>query len=158
MRARRNIIVSGATGSGKTTLTKALLLEIPSDDRLITLEDASELRLAGHPNTVRLFYSKDDQGLARVTPKKLLEACLRMRPDRILLAELRSDEAYYYLRNVNSGSTPFPRTVELRLKTSDLAAPLYDACAGYGIARGSRTGPPAPRRAFDTGDGSRVPA
>jgi type IV secretion system protein VirB11 len=50
-----------------------------------------------------MFYSKDEQGVARVTPKKLLEACLRMRPDRILLAELRSDEAYYYLRNVNSG-------------------------------------------------------
>ena len=103
MRARKNIIVSGATGSGKTTLTKALLLEIPADERLITLEDAAELRLDGHPNAVRLFYSKDEQGLARVTPKKLLEACLRMRPDRILLAELRSDEAYYYLRNVNSG-------------------------------------------------------
>lgn len=103
VRARKNIIVSGATGSGKTTLTKALLLEIPADERLITLEDASELRLDGHPNAVRLFYSKDEQGLARVTPKKLLEACLRMRPDRILLAELRSDEAYYYLRNVNSG-------------------------------------------------------
>ncbi len=103
VRARKNIIVSGATGSGKTTLTKALLLEIPADERLITLEDAAELRLDGHPNAVRLFYSKDEQGLARVTPKKLLEACLRMRPDRILLAELRSDEAYYYLRNVNSG-------------------------------------------------------
>ncbi len=103
VQARKNIIVSGATGSGKTTLTKALLLEIPADERLLTLEDAAELRLDGHPNAVRLFYSKDEQGLARVTPKKLLEACLRMRPDRILLAELRSDEAYYYLRNVNSG-------------------------------------------------------
>jgi len=103
VRAHKNIIVSGATGSGKTTLTKALLLEIPADERLITLEDAAELRLDGHPNAVRLFYSKDEQGLARVTPKRLLEACLRMRPDRILLAELRSDEAYYYLRNVNSG-------------------------------------------------------
>ena len=52
---------------------------------------------------MRLFYSKDDQGLARVTPKQLLESCLRMKPDRILLAELRSDEAFDYLRNVNSG-------------------------------------------------------
>lgn len=101
--ARKNIIVSGATGSGKTTLTKALVREIPAEERLITLEDAAELNLEGHANVVRLFYSKDGQGLARVTPKQLLEACLRMRPDRILLAELRSDEAYYYLRNVNSG-------------------------------------------------------
>jgi len=103
VRARKNIIVSGATGSGKTTLTKALMREIPSEERLITLEDAAELNLEGHPNAVRLFYSKDGQGLAKVTPKQLLESCLRMRPDRILLAELRSDEAYYYLRNVNSG-------------------------------------------------------
>jgi type IV secretion system protein VirB11 len=52
---------------------------------------------------VRLFYSKDGQGLARVTPKQLLESCLRMKPDRILLAELRAEEAFDYLRNVNSG-------------------------------------------------------
>ena len=56
-----------------------------------------------HPNHVRLFYSKDGQGVARVTPKQLLESCLRMRPDRILLAELRGEEAFDYLRNVNSG-------------------------------------------------------
>jgi type IV secretion system protein VirB11 len=52
---------------------------------------------------VRLLYSKEGQGLARVSAKQLLEASLRMRPDRILLAELRGEEAYYYLRNVNSG-------------------------------------------------------
>lgn len=103
VRARKNIIVSGATGSGKTTFTKGLILEIPADERLITIEDAKELVLDRHPNSVRLYYSKDGQGKAHVTPKQLLESCLRMRPDRILLAELRSDEAYYYLRNVNSG-------------------------------------------------------
>jgi type IV secretion system protein VirB11 len=101
--ARKNILVSGPTGSGKTTWTKALIREIPSDERLITIEDARELVLDRHPNHVRLFYSKDDQGLARVTPKQLLESCLRMRPDRILLAELRAGEAFDYLRNVNSG-------------------------------------------------------
>lgn len=103
VRARKNIIVSGATGSGKTTFTKGLILEIPPEERLVTIEDARELVLDRHPNSVRLYYSKDGQGQARVTPKQLLESCLRMRPDRILLAELRSDEAYYYLRNVNSG-------------------------------------------------------
>src|SRR5277367_6657570 len=101
--SRKNILVSGPTGSGKTTWTKALIREIPSDERLITIEDAQELILDRHPNHVRLFYSKDDQGLARVTPKQLLESCLRMKPDRILLAELRSEEAFDYLRNVNSG-------------------------------------------------------
>jgi type IV secretion system protein VirB11 len=103
VKARKNILVSGPTGSGKTTWTKALLREIPPDERLITIEDAQELVLERHANHVRLFYSKDDQGQARITPKQLLECCLRMRPDRILLAELRAEEAFDYLRNVNSG-------------------------------------------------------
>jgi type IV secretion system protein VirB11 len=103
VRSRKNILVSGPTGSGKTTWTKALIREIPGEERLITIEDARELVLDGHPNHVRLFYSKDGQGVARVTPKQLLEACLRMKPDRILLAELRAEEAFDYLRNVNSG-------------------------------------------------------
>ena len=103
VQTRKNIVVSGATGSGKTTLTKALIRAIPAEERLVTIEDASELMLEGHPNHVRLFYSKGDQGLARVRPKRLLECCLRMRPDRILLAELRAEEAFDYLRNVNSG-------------------------------------------------------
>jgi type IV secretion system protein VirB11 len=103
VRSRKNILVSGPTGSGKTTWTKALIREIPGDERLVTIEDAKELVLDRHPNHVRLFYSKDDQGVARVTPKQLLESCLRMKPDRILLAELRAEEAFDYLRNVNSG-------------------------------------------------------
>src|SRR5260221_13216916 len=81
----------------------ALIREIPSDERLVTIEDAQELVLDRHPNHVRLFYSKDDQGVSRVTPKQLLESCLRMKPDRILLAELRAEEAFHYLQNVNSG-------------------------------------------------------
>lgn len=103
VRRKLNIVVSGATGSGKTTLTKALIREVPEHERLISIEDAAELRFERHHNVVRLFYSKDDQGVARVTPKQLLEASLRLRPDRILLAELRGEEAYYFLRNVSSG-------------------------------------------------------
>jgi len=103
VKARKNILVSGPTGSGKTTWTKALIRAIPSEERLITIEDAAELSLDSHPNHVRLFYSKDGQGRSKVTPKELLEACLRLRPDRILLAELRSEEAFYYLRNIASG-------------------------------------------------------
>jgi type IV secretion system protein VirB11 len=103
VRSKKNIVVSGATGSGKTTFTKALIREIPCEERLITIEDAPELVLNDHPNHVRLFYSKGDQGQAKLAPRQLLESCLRMRPDRILLAELRSDEAFDYLRNANSG-------------------------------------------------------
>jgi type IV secretion system protein VirB11 len=103
VRARQNILLCGAAGTGKTTVTNALLGEVPPEQRLVTIEDAAELVLARHPNHVRLFYSKDNQGLAKVTPAQLLEAALRMRPDRILLAELRGEEAFEYLRAVNSG-------------------------------------------------------
>ncbi len=97
-----NMVVSGATGSGKTTFMKSLADLIPSVERLVTIEDTAELSLS-QPNVVRLFYSKDDQGVSKATPKSLLESCLRMKPDRILLAELRGEEAFYYVRNVNSG-------------------------------------------------------
>ena len=103
VRSKRNIVVSGPTGAGKTTLTKALIREIPPDERLVSIEDVAELSLDTHPNNVRLFYSKGEQGGTSVTPKQLLEGCLRLRPDRILLAELRAEEAWEYLRNVASG-------------------------------------------------------
>lgn len=100
--ARKNIIISGATGSGKTTLSKALVRHIPLEERIITIEDTPEL-VVPQSNHVRLFYSKGDQGLSKVGAKDLLESCLRMRPDRILLQELRDGTAFYYIRNVNSG-------------------------------------------------------
>ena len=100
--SRRNILISGATGSGKTTLAKSLAQLIPRDERLITIEDARELVLP-HRNVVHLLYAKDGQGLAKVGAKALLESALRMRPDRILLQELRDGTAFFYLRNVNSG-------------------------------------------------------
>ncbi|TZG32255.1 P-type DNA transfer ATPase VirB11 [Agrobacterium sp. B1(2019)] len=100
--ARKNIIISGATGSAKTTLSKALIKHIPESERVISIEDTPELVIS-QPNHVRLFYSKGGQGLSRAGPKELLESCLRMRPDRILLQELRDGTAFYYIRNVNSG-------------------------------------------------------
>ncbi|MET3835206.1 type IV secretion system protein VirB11 [Brevundimonas sp. UYEF29] len=100
--ARRNILVSGATGSGKTTFAKGLVELIPAEERLLTIEDTREL-VAPHRNVVPMIYSKDGQGLAPVGPKALLESALRMRPDRILLQELRDGTAFFYLRNVNSG-------------------------------------------------------
>lgn len=102
VRARKNIVVSGATGSGKTTFMKTLVREIGEHERLITIEDVRELFLP-HPNAVHLLYSKGGQSQANTTPKTLLECCLRMKPDRILLAELRGDECLYYVRNAASG-------------------------------------------------------
>jgi len=100
--SRRNILISGATGSGKTTFAKGLVRLIPPEERLLTIEDARELTVP-HRNAVHLLYAKDGQGLARVGAKQLLESALRMRPDRILLQELRDGTAFFYLRNVNSG-------------------------------------------------------
>lgn len=100
--ARKNIVISGATGSAKTTLSKALIKHIPHNERVISIEDTPELAIP-QPNHVRLYYSKGGQGLSGAGPRELLESCLRMRPDRILLQELRDGTAFYYIRNVNSG-------------------------------------------------------
>jgi type IV secretion system protein VirB11 len=99
----QTIVVSGKTGSGKTTFMKGLVAEVPRKERLITIEDTAELTLPGHPNVVHLFYSKDGQGTAQVSAKQLLEACLRMKPDRIFLAEVRGDECFYFVRLAASG-------------------------------------------------------
>lgn len=98
---RKNIIASGATGSGKTTLAGALAALIRHDERIITVEDVAEMRLDGH--VVNMFYPKG-KGVSKAGARELLEATLRMRPDRVLLAELRGDETFFFIQNVlNSG-------------------------------------------------------
>ncbi|ATD68408.1 MULTISPECIES: P-type DNA transfer ATPase VirB11 [Luteimonas] len=102
VRYRKNIVVAGATGSGKTTFMKSLVDHISDQERLVTIEDARELFLR-QPNVVHLLYSKGGQSTGNVTAKSCMEACLRMKPDRIILAELRGDESFYFIRNCASG-------------------------------------------------------
>ena len=102
VRRRRNIIVSGGTSTGKTTFLNALIREIPAQERLILIEDTAEL-IMRHDNAVGLVAVKGEQGEARVNTDDLLQASLRMRPDRIILGELRGIEAYTFLRAVNTG-------------------------------------------------------
>jgi type IV secretion system protein VirB11 len=102
VRRRKTIVISGGTGSGKTTLLNALVKEIDPSERLLVIEDAPEIRL-DHPNSLGLVAVRGELGEARVDADALLAAALRMRPDRILLGELRGKEAFAFLRAVNSG-------------------------------------------------------
>ncbi|OJV13475.1 MAG: P-type DNA transfer ATPase VirB11 [Alphaproteobacteria bacterium 33-17] len=103
IKGKKNIIISGGTSTGKTTFTNAALLEIPTEERLITVEDAREVLLPNHKNRVHLLASKGGQGRAKVTTQDLIEACLRLRPDRIIVGELRGAEAFSFLRAINTG-------------------------------------------------------
>jgi type IV secretion system protein VirB11 len=96
--ARWNILVSGGTSSGKTSFLRALLKEIPEDERIVTIEDSREIR-SPHSNAVNLIAGETDAS----GPLKLLDATLRMRPDRILLGEIRGVEASSYLEAINTG-------------------------------------------------------
>jgi len=102
VRRRKTIVISGGTSTGKTTLLNALVHEIESSERLIAIEDAPEIRL-DRPNSVGLIAVRGEQGEARIDADDLLRASLRMRPDRILLGELRGKEAFVFLRTINSG-------------------------------------------------------
>jgi type IV secretion system protein VirB11 len=103
VKAKKNIILSGGTSTGKTTFANAILGAIPSQERIITVEDAREIRLPLHPNSLHLLASKGGQGRANVTTQDLIEACLRLRPDRIIVGELRGAEAFSFLRAINTG-------------------------------------------------------
>lgn len=100
---KKNIIISGGTSTGKTTFTNAMIRAIPHEERLITVEDAREIDLMSHPNRVHLIASKGSQGRAKVTTQDLIEACLRLRPERIIVGELRGSEAFSFLRAINTG-------------------------------------------------------
>ncbi len=96
----RNMIIAGATGSGKTTFARSLIEIVPTSERIITIEDVHELKLPNHPNRVHMLYG---EGAGRVPPKECLRAAMRMTPDRIFPAELRGDESWEYISSLNTG-------------------------------------------------------
>jgi type IV secretion system protein VirB11 len=102
IRQRRTILISGGTSTGKTTFLNAMLGEIPKGERVILVEDTPELRLPGE-NGVGLVAVKGELGEAKVTANELLQAALRLRPDRIVLGELRGAESVSFLRAINTG-------------------------------------------------------
>ncbi len=102
IRQRRTILISGGTSTGKTTFLNAMLGEIPREQRVVLVEDTPELRLPGE-NGVGLVAVKGELGEAKVTANELLQAALRLRPDRIVLGELRGAESVSFLRAINTG-------------------------------------------------------
>ena len=104
-----NIFISGGTGSGKTTFLNALSQAIPNTERIITIEDAAELQLLDIPNLVRLeTRNSTAEGTKEITIRDLIKASLRMRPNRIIVGEVRGKEAIDMLQALNTGHLGFP--------------------------------------------------
>ena len=118
---RRNILISGGTGTGKTTLLAALAGFIPAEERIVVIEDTSEIRIEV-PDLVRLEARREQPGVSAVTLRDLLRTTLRLRPDRILLGEVRGGEAFDLLQALNTGH-------------SGALSTLHANSAGQAIAR-----------------------
>lgn len=104
VKAKYNIFISGGTGCGKTTFLNALSDFIPKEERIITIEDNAELRIQGVPNLVRLeARNANVEGVGEISIRELIKASLRMRPDRIIVGEVRGSEAIDMLQSLNTG-------------------------------------------------------
>ncbi len=102
MLAKKNGLISGGTGSGKTTLMKAVLDHLPAHERLVIIEQPAELKVS-HPNAVRWEAVEEIPGQAAITPSELVAAALRHRPDRIIMGEIRNECGYDLLQAMNTG-------------------------------------------------------
>ncbi|NUT00127.1 MAG: P-type DNA transfer ATPase VirB11 [Sphingomonas sp.] len=135
VRGGATILISGGTSSGKTTFLNALLREIPEHERVILVEDTPEIRL-GDRNGVGLIAVKGETGEARVTTDDLLQASLRLRPDRIVLGELRGGEAVSFLRAINTGHPGSLSTIHANSPTGALEQlSLMVMQSGLGLSR-----------------------
>ena len=102
MLAKKNGLISGGTGSGKTTLMKAILDHVPANERLVIIEQPAELKVS-HPNAVRWEAVEEIPGQVAITPSELVAAALRHRPDRIIMGEIRNECGYDLLQAMNTG-------------------------------------------------------
>ena len=133
--ARKTILISGGTSSGKTTLLNALLKEIPQHERIISIEDTPEIRLSSD-NALGLVAVAGDQGEAQVTVDDLMRASLRMRPDRLIVGELRGGETVTFLRAINTGHPGSITTVHANSPQGALEQIAFMCMqAGLGLGR-----------------------
>jgi type IV secretion system protein VirB11 len=135
VRDRQTILISGGTSTGKTTFLNALLREVPVSERVIVVEDTAEVKLHG-PNDLGLIAVKGELGEAMIDTDDLLQAALRLRPDRILLGELRGKEAVSFLRAVNTGHPGSFSTIHANSPAGALEQlALMVMQAGIGLSR-----------------------
>ncbi|NKJ43944.1 P-type DNA transfer ATPase VirB11 [Novosphingobium sp. SG720] len=133
--ARSTVLIAGGTSSGKTTFLNALLAQVPRGDRVLAVEDTPEIRLA-QPNALGLVAVRGELGEAQVDTDALLRAALRLRPDRIVLGELRGAEAITFLRAINTGHPGSFTTIHANSCTGALEQlALLVMQAGLGLAR-----------------------
>lgn len=129
---RQDLAVAGGTGSGKTTLLNALSCEIPTDERIVTIEDSAELKFCRHPHVVRLEAREASiEGEGAVTIRDLVTNALRMRPDRIVVGEVRGAECIDMLQAMNTGHDGSLTT--LHAGTEEEAVVRLTLLARYGI-------------------------
>ena len=143
---RRNFLIAGGTGSGKTTMLNVLGKFIPPDERVLLIEDTSEIHLA-QDNLVRLEARQPQNGLPAVTIRDLLKASLRHRPDRIILGEIRGGEAFDLLQLLNTGHSGSLSTVHATSARQGLAR--FTSCV-------LQSGVDLPYRAIKTNVGDSV--
>jgi len=147
VRARCNIIVSGGTGSGKTTLLRSLLFEVPRLERIVTIEDTTELGLASfpdrHPNVVEMETRDANlEGIGEISMMDLTREVLRMSPDRVIVGEVRGAEALYMLKAMSQGNDGSMCSVH-----ADSARGVAGRLRGY-VAEGVSNMPPSVTDSF----------
>ena len=118
--ARKNILISGGTGTGKTTLLSMLGKFIPQEERILIIEDTAEIRLT-HQNLVRFEARREQNGLPAVPIRDLLKAALRHRPDRLIVGEIRGGEAFDLLQLLNTGHSGTLSTIHANSAQQGLA-------------------------------------
>ena len=123
--ANKNILISGGTSTGKTTLLNALAVFLPANDRVVLIEDTAELQI-DRPNLVRFEARREQAGLPAVTIRELLRATLRHRPDRIIVGEVRGGEAFDLLQALNTGHSGTLSTIHAN--SAEQALARFSSC------------------------------